>query len=261
MTDAPSPAPGRRFDTRTAIMCVLALQVVLAVLLMGRDVLSVLPQMMRPSDRPAFDTPVAPGDQTRRYAPDDLPFAPTRDGTPGRPYRTSGDMPVRLLFEQTDGLLSLTGQIAPGDAIRLEEHLQTAGAVTDVRLNSPGGSVQDALSIGRQLRALEATTLMEATDVCLSACPYILASGVTRRVDDDAQVGVHQHFFGANTALPAFVAVESIQQGQGEVMEYLNDMGVDPLIMRHALKTPPDEIYILLPEELITYRVVTPAGS
>jgi hypothetical protein len=34
-------------------------------------------------------------------------------------------------------------------------------------------------------------------------------------------------------------------------------MGVDPLIMRHALITPPDEIYVLLPEQLIEYEMTT----
>jgi len=98
---------------------------------------------------------------------------------------------------------------------------------------------------------------MGAGDICLSACPYILASGSTRNIHDDAQVGVHQHYFGTNSALPAFLAVEDIQRGQGEVMTYLHDMGVDPLIMRHALVTPPDEIYVLLPEQLTTYKMDT----
>ena len=62
-------------------------------------------------------------------------------------------------------------------------------------------------------------------------------------------------FFGQSTLLPAFVAVESIQRGQGEVMAYLDEMGIDPLVMQHALITPPDEIYVLLPEELRAYRI------
>lgn len=44
-------------------------------------------------------------------------------------------------------------------------------------------------------------------------------------------------------------AVEDIQRGQGDVMVYLIGMGIDPALMRHALATPPDGIYLLLPEE------------
>lgn len=62
-------------------------------------------------------------------------------------------------------------------------------------------------------------------------------------------VGVHQHYFGPNTYLPAFLLVSDIQAGQGEVMPYLAEMGIDPMIMVKALITPPDDICILVPEE------------
>ncbi|MEL6809414.1 MAG: hypothetical protein AAFO97_16700, partial [Pseudomonadota bacterium] len=55
---------------------------------------------------------------------------------------------------------------------------------------------------------------------------------------------------------PAAFAVEDIQRGQGEVMTYLDEMGIDPLLMQHALSTPPDEIYVLLPEELERYGFI-----
>ena len=247
--------PPRRLTVKKAITWVLFLQVGIAVFLMGRDILVALPRLAMPSQAPQFDTPIAPGDQTRRFRPDDMPI---RDGNPARPFQSTGDMPSRLLFTVEGDTVILTGQIAPGDADRFadfrESTLRTFG---QAKLNSPGGSVYDALSIGRQLRESEMNTVMTATDICLSACPYILAGGVTRTVAEDAQVGVHQHFFDANIALPAFIAVEDIQRGQGEVMAYLDDMGVDTRLMQHALVTPPDEIYVLLPEQLAEYNMTT----
>jgi hypothetical protein len=53
------------------------------------------------------------------------------------------------------------------------------------------------------------------------------------------------------------MAVEDVQRGQAEVMGYLVEMDLDPLLMRHALATPPGEIYLFVPEELREYRVVT----
>ena len=41
-------------------------------------------------------------------------------------------------------------------------------------------------------------------------------------------------------------------------MTYLDDMGLDVRVMSHALATPADEIYILLPEELERYGFITP---
>ncbi len=137
-------------------------------------------------------------------------------------------------------------------------YLANEDSKADISLyvNSPGGSVSDALRLGRYLRDAELTTALRSGDICYSACPYLLAAGTSRDVPEDASVGVHQHFFGESTLLPAFVAVEDIQRGQGEVMTYLDQMGIDPLVMQHALVTPPDEIYLLLPEELTRYRFV-----
>ena len=53
------------------------------------------------------------------------------------------------------------------------------------------------------------------------------------------------------------VAVENIQRGQAEVMDYLDAMDVDVRLVSKALKTPPEDIYILLPEELTETRLAT----
>ena len=67
---------------------------------------------------------------------------------------------------------------------------------------------------------------------------------------------MHQHYFGESTILPAFAAVEDIQRGQGLLMRYPDQMGIDPLIMQHALITSPDEIYVLMPEELVRHGFI-----
>ncbi|WP_376874359.1 hypothetical protein [Albirhodobacter sp. R86504] len=242
---------------KSAIYGVLAIQLVLAGLLMGGDLWRAFPSIGLPSNQPRFDQPVQPGDQTRRYRPADMPLAPARDGNPRRPFTSTSDMPSRLVFGKDGPSLTMTGTISPGDADRFEAFLDAEGTDFEtVRLNSPGGSVSDALAIGQRLRQEEINTALQEGDICLSACPYILAAGVSRAVDIDAQVGVHQHFFDVNTVLPAFLAVEDIQRGQGAVMAYLNEMGIDPLIMQHALITPPDEIYVLMQEELTEYRMI-----
>lgn len=233
-----------------AIKGIFVLQLVLGLLLFGGDLISVLPQMLQPSDAPAYDQPVAPGDQTRRFQPREMP---------ARPFESvdTGPMPRRILLEQDGTVLTLTGEISPGDGGRFADYVEGAEPFDTLVLMSPGGSVSDALAIGRMVREAGVVTRMPAGHFCLSACPYILASGVTRSVHEDAQVGVHQHYFGESTVLPAYLAVEDIQRGQAEVMAYLDEMGVDPLVMRHAMETPPDEIYILLPEELERYALAT----
>jgi len=246
----------RTWTTRGALWGLLAVQVGLGAMLAGRDLLPALPRLWSPERAPAFDVPVRPGDQTRRYRPRDMPLSPAREGNPDRPFRSTGDMPDRLSFQRDGDVLRVTGGIDEGDARRFDDAVAAETGLVAVRLNSPGGVVEDALQIGRALRTAGLDAVMEAGDICLSACPYILAGGVNRRVDAEAQVGLHQHYFGTNTLLPAFLAVEDVQRGQGAVMDHLLEMGVDPVVMRHALATPPEAIYVLLPEELDKYRVV-----
>ncbi len=244
-----------------AIKAILLVQVGIAAILFGRDLAGTLPQLGMTSPAPQIDRPIRPGDQTRQYDPAQLPARPPR---PGTDVPASGDLPSRLQFERDraePSLLKMTGTIAAGDAARFADWLATSGnGVEQVRLNSPGGSVTDALEIGRTLRGLEVATEVAAGEICLSACPYLLAAGTTRSTGEDAFVGVHQHYFDENTVLPAFLAVEDIQRGQGEVLRYLVEMGVDPMLMSHALVTPPEEIYLLIREELEEYRLVTTEG-
>ena len=117
----------------------------------------------------------------------------------------------------------------------------------------------DALELGRAIREAGLNTDMEGGAICLSACPYVLASGTERSADEDARIGVHQHYFGENTLLPAFTAVSDIQRGQGLVMRYLDEMGIDLRLMEPALMTPPKEIYLLTREELRDFNLLTTA--
>lgn len=201
-------------------------------------------------EAPRLSQPVRPGDQRRIYRPE-------RDRPATRPRREAGDLPDRLTLTREGGAWRLEGAIAPGDGARLAEQIDAADpAIARLLLQSPGGSVRDALELGRHLRRRAIATEVLPGEICYSACPYLFAGGTARRAGDEASLGVHQHSFGENTLLPAFIAAEDIQRGQAEVMDYLDEMGIDPLIMRHAMSTPADEIYILLPEELSRYRLV-----
>ncbi|MFD1798069.1 hypothetical protein ACFSC1_19045 [Paracoccus aurantiacus] len=203
---------------------------------------------------PGLFAPPVDGPSVRPYRPD---LGPPQPGAPAmRP------MPDSLQFKVEDGAISIVGQIAGGDADRFAGWLdQNRPAETRISLDSSGGSVADALAIGRTLRAGGYDTVVEDGAVCLSACPYILAGGVTRQATEGAVVGVHQHFFGKNTLLPAFMAVRDVQRAQASVMDYLDEMGVDLRLMSFALRTPPEEIHILDDEKMREFNLVTDPES
>ncbi|MGB3243740.1 MAG: hypothetical protein WBB25_04360 [Sulfitobacter sp.] len=233
------------------LMGVLVFQLGLGVLLFWGDLRNGLSLPRFGPKAPSLTEPIRPGDQTRRYRPDRAP-------APGRPMPDT-PLPERLVLTPVEAgrAALLEGSIADGDAERIVKQIDALTPAPErVILNSPGGSVRDALDLGRHLRDAGINTSMRDGDICYSACPYLLAAGTLRDIPDTASVGVHQHYFGENTLLPAFVAVEDIQRGQGQVMRYLDSMGIDPLVMQHALVTPPDEIYVLLPEELRAYGFI-----
>jgi hypothetical protein len=131
--------PPKGWDARRVLYAVLGLQLVMAALLAGSDVLGALPRLAWPSSAPGVDAPVAPGDQTRRYAPRDTPLPPRAPGAPERPYRNSGDMPGRLEFLRRGDTLHLTGEIAPGDDARFAKQLEDEDGLLRAAINSPGG--------------------------------------------------------------------------------------------------------------------------
>ena len=248
---APKPDRAETFNTGRTLRWLLGGQIALAVLLILIDLGPTLPTLFSGTDAPAMTLPIEPGDQRRQYDP----AAPTRPGGDIDP-----DMPRRLtVFPVTVGDeagIRLRGTIQPGDGARISEELRGSPPAF-VHLDSPGGSVSDALMIGRVIRDIEATTFVRDGAICLSACPYIFVGGTERTVDADGRLGVHQHSFGESTILPAFLATEDIQRGQAEVLEHLVDMGIDLRIMGPSLATPPDEIYILTEAELTDWKVTT----
>lgn len=242
MSDSSYPgAPG----IRRVLTAVVGAQVAIAAALLLIDLTTARPRV------DPLTAPLPAGPATRPYSPDRAPA-----GVPGL-----APMPERLEIIGEGGTVTLTGQIAPGDGARIAQDLATrraAGqAVVQVNLDSTGGSVFDALEIGEAIRATSLATHVGDEAVCLSACPYILAGGTDRSVAATGQVGVHQHYFGERTYLPAFMAVKDIQRGQAAVMSYLDRMGIGLGVMEHAMRTPPEQIYLLSPEELAEYGLIT----
>jgi hypothetical protein len=249
---APSPsAPSQYPPERRMLRWLLGGQVVLAALLIVIDLGPALPALFSGSNAPDLRQPVQPGDQRRQYDPD-TPSHPGGGIDPDMPQRLTV-LPVK---EGDIAGISLRGAIRPGDGARIAAELRSM-APAFVTLDSPGGSVSDALMIGRVLRDIGSDTQLEGDAVCLSACPYMFVGGTARTVQDGARLGVHQHSFGESTILPAFLAAADIQRGQAKVLDHLVEMDIDLRMMGPALATPADEIYILTNAELAEWRVVT----
>src|SRR5258706_14996844 len=105
-----------------------------------------------------------------------------------------GPMAQPMTFELVSGgKLMATGTITPGISQSFAAEVGKRGDyVKTVVLNSPGGSVTDALAMGRLIRERKFATEVEAGDYCASSCPLVFAGGAERRARHRAAIGV-QH--------------------------------------------------------------------
>ena len=129
--------------------------------------------------------------------------------------------------------------------------------VKTVELNSPGGSVFDALEISEQIREKGWITKVKSGHLCASSCPLIFAGGVERIADKGAAIGVHQIYAIGTDERSAVEAVSGTQTTTAQISRHLEKMGVDPILWLHALETPPQNLFYLNSEELQKFRLTT----
>src|SRR4051812_11771844 len=139
--------------------------------------------------------------QTRQDTPSDSPvpsvLAPWLPGGDKRltPLpQPDGAMAKPMTFELVGGgRLMATGTITPGISEAFAAEVgKRSDYIKTVVLNSPGGSVTDALAMGRLIRERKFAAEVEAGKYCASSCPLVFAGGIERRAGDKAIIGVHQ---------------------------------------------------------------------
>ncbi|OYX75674.1 MAG: hypothetical protein B7Y95_01460 [Rhizobiales bacterium 32-66-11] len=194
-------------------------------------------------------------------APPATPLGPAREGGPDAPAADDA-LNAPMTFDlQSDGRLAATGTIAPGTAALFAAEVEKRGSyVKTVVLRSPGGSVQDALAMGRLIRAKGFAAEVPAGAYCASSCPLVFSGGVERRAGRKAALGVHQ-IYGATppvgTAPPDGMA--QAQQVSAQCQRYLRDMGVDLDVWLRAMETPKDKLFYFTAEEMARLKLTTPA--
>ena len=191
----------------------------------------------------------------------DAPAAPNGPAVTTDPDTLRRPLSVRL---GSGGSLEVIGTIDVGSAERFRTELERVREyVKIVALDSPGGSVTDALEMGRLIRDSGLVTSVSAGALCASSCPLVFAGGTERLATSSSAIGVHQiyaHVTADN--LPAGLqaagaAMSDAQKTTATITRYLGDVGIDPALWLHALETPPNRLYYLSAEELTRYRLAT----
>lgn len=148
-----------------------------------------------------------------------------------------------------------------------------------VVLDSGGGSVNDAIALGRRWRELGLRTTVGTSVViktatgdraavlpeayCESMCVFILLSGKARYVPERAHVRVHQIWMGdrADDARAASYTAQDlmiVERDIGRLAKYTFDMGGAGDLLYLALSVPPwEDLHELSPAELRSTNLVT----
>jgi hypothetical protein len=166
---------------------------------------------------------------------------------------------------------------SPRDFDEFARGRDLAGAT--VVLDSSGGSVNDSIALGRRFRGLGLRTTVGTSVVthsahgdsgsvspeayCESMCAFLLLSGKTRYVPQQAHLRVHQIWMGdrADDAKAASYTAQDlmiVERDVGRLAKYTFDMGGSGDLLALSLSVPPwEELHELSRDELRLANLVT----
>jgi hypothetical protein len=214
-----------------------------------------------------------------------LPGATATFGSSARAHGTLEErkLPMKFSWVSCDGnchgWVSAVGIVTadtPKDFEGFAETHNLAGST--IVLDSSGGSVNDSIALGRHFRELNMRTTVgtsvlhhsakgdqgsvEPEAYCESMCVFMLLSGTTRYVPEQAHVRVHQIWMGdrADDAKAASYSAQDlmiVERDVGRLAKYTFDMGGAGDLLSLALSVPPwDELHELTPDELRLTHIV-----
>lgn len=145
----------------------------------------------------------------------------------------------------------ISEDIAPGDYEVLFKGI-TANPGKHARkivlLDSIGGSVGEAIRMGRLLRETGFDVIVPSTGLCQGACVYLLAAGHKKTVR--GAVGLHRPYYPSGDSS---LAELSHQGARYNPRTYLRDMNVAPALLDEMQRIEPGRMRVLSQQELTRF--------
>lgn len=146
-------------------------------------------------------------------------------------------------------------EIAPGDYDALMKGvLGNPGnfARKVLMLDSIGGSVPEAIRMGRLVRETGFDTLVPSTGLCQGTCVYLLAAGRNKAVR--GSVGLHRPYYAHGDASRD----ASLYQGvRYNASAYFREMGIPDSLLDDMQRIDPRQMRVLDPKDLARYRLIS----
>jgi hypothetical protein len=203
-------------------------------------------------------------------------------------YLEERKMPMRFTWvacepdcqSNSKGWIGAVG-VVTGDTVKdFDEFARTRDLTgATIVLDSSGGSVNDAITMGRRWRKLGLLTTVGTTielqgpsglkpavaphAYCESMCVFLLLAGKTRFVPEEARVRVHQIWMGDRADDPKAASYTAqdlmiVERDIGRLAKYTFDMGGTGDLLSLSLSVPPwEDLHQLTGEELVLTNVIT----
>lgn len=162
---------------------------------------------------------------------------------------------AKVAVEAHDGLLAakISEEITPGDYEALLTGLRAhpgAFARKIVLLDSLGGSVPEAMRMGRLLRETGFEVLVPSDGLCQGSCIYLLAAGKKRTVKGAVALR-RPPFANGDSALAQAASPRPLLSPA----RYFQEMGVNASLAEAIEQVPEGRIRLLGPTDLSHYRL------
>lgn len=129
------------------------------------------------------------------------------------------------------------------------------GEVLAYVVNSPGGSVFQAELIAHDMYKTATPIIIFSGSVCASACFLLLAAARIKMISPDAAIGIH------SARTPGIGEDRDALAATAEMAKQAAAYGIPDAIIGKLVRTPPDDLSVLTPDEIRTIPGATVAQS
>lgn len=143
--------------------------------------------------------------------------------------------------------ITIDGTFSTGDSIKFQQLIELTTSNPIIEINSPGGSLAEAVKIGEIVWRVRASTTVPAGSICASACFLTWINGANRHALN-AKIGLHRPYFQniQNSQDSIKEQVRTIDQ----VNQYLISKLVPRNILEKMMARASNEIYWLNEDEI-----------
>lgn len=162
------------------------------------------------------------------------------------------------------GAITISQTIDKGDASKFETLVSFAKRdalythLFVVNLNSRGGSVEEAIAIGRTIRSIPLDWYVPLRVVsnykCISACVLILAGGNIRYVEPGT-IGIHRPYIDDDESLTVESQKQSYSAMERKIKQYLSEMNVPTSLFDLMFRIPPESVKFLTTDEMQSFNL------